>query len=346
MVSFTVYKGSKDGSIVKSQSTRSDELKDDEVLVRITASGVCGTDEHYRSSDMVLGHEGVGVVEALGPDAKLLKVGDRVGWGYMHNTCGHCEYCLTGLEQFCEERAMYAFTNLDQGSFGEAGVWREAFLFPIPDGLTDAEAAPLMCGGATVFNALYAHGVKSTDRVGIIGLGGLGHLAVQFARAMGCDVTVFSGSETKREEALKLGAHSFYATNGKESIDIGEKKLKCLIVTTSFQPDWHVFLPIMANNSVIFPLSIDPSGIFQIPYMQWLLAGIRIQATIIAPRNTHRLMLDFAARNGVKPVYNAFPLTQEGITDAMQTLRDGKMRYRGVLLPEGAVSSNETVHVH
>jgi D-arabinose 1-dehydrogenase-like Zn-dependent alcohol dehydrogenase len=235
MVTFTVFKGSQSGEIVKSETTRG-ELTGDQVLVKITASGLCGTDEHYRHADMGLGHEGVGLVEAIGPNVKELKVGDRVGWGYQHDCCGRCEYCLSGRETFCVERAMYAFTNLDQGSFGEAAVWREAFLFPIPEGLTDEEAAPLMCGGATVFNALRMYGVRPTDRVGVIGIGGLGHLAIQFARAMGCSVSVFSSSEDKREEALRLGATDFYATKGKSSIDVGDKKINCLIVTTSAQP--------------------------------------------------------------------------------------------------------------
>jgi D-arabinose 1-dehydrogenase-like Zn-dependent alcohol dehydrogenase len=153
MPTFTVFKGSKDGKIVKSETTRPD-LKDDEVHVKLTASGLCGTDEHYRHADMALGHEGAGVVQELGPSVTHLKKGDRVGWGYQHNSCGHCEWCLSGRETYCEERAMYGYADLDQGSFGSAAVWKESFLFKIPDSITDAEAAPLMCGGATVFNAL------------------------------------------------------------------------------------------------------------------------------------------------------------------------------------------------
>ena len=113
---------------------------------------------HYRTSDMVLGHEGVGIVESLGPDTKYLKKGDRVGWGYEHDSCGHCEQCLKGSETYCAERAMYGYADLDQGSFAKGAVWREAFLFKIPDGLPDEAAAPLQCGGATVFNALHSYG--------------------------------------------------------------------------------------------------------------------------------------------------------------------------------------------
>lgn len=234
MPSFTVFKGSKDGSIVKSKSSRPD-LKNDEVLVKITASGLCGTDEHYRKADMVLGHEGAGIVEEIGPNVKNLKKGDRVGWGYEHDSCGHCEWCLTGRETFCPERAMYGEADLDQGSFASGAVWKESFLFKVPDNITDKEAAPLMCGGATVFNALKMYNIQPTDRVGVMGVGGLGHLAIQFASKMGCDVVVFSGTDSKKEEAMKLGAHEFVAMKGKNEINIG-KQLNCLLVTTSAQP--------------------------------------------------------------------------------------------------------------
>lgn len=234
MPTFTVFKGSKDGKIVKSQTTRPG-LKDDEVYVKITVSGLCGTDEHHRHADMGLGHEGAGIVEEVGPNVKTLKKGDRVGWGYEHNSCGHCEWCLTGRETYCEERAMYGYANLDQGSFGSHAVWKEAFLFKIPDGLTDREAAPLMCGGATVFNALKMYNIQPTDRVGVMGVGGLGHLAIQFASKMGCDVVVFSGTDSKKEEAIKLGASEFVATKGKSELSIG-RKLDALLVTTSALP--------------------------------------------------------------------------------------------------------------
>jgi D-arabinose 1-dehydrogenase-like Zn-dependent alcohol dehydrogenase len=331
MPTFTVFKGSKDGKIVKSETTRPD-LKDDEVLVKITASGLCGTDEHYRHADMALGHEGAGVVEELGPGVKYLKKGDRVGWGYEHNSCGHCEWCLTGRETFCEERAMYGDADLDQGSMGSAAVWKEAFLFSIPDSMTDAEAAPLMCGGATVFNALKMYNVQPTDRVGVIGVGGLGHLAIQFAAKMGCDVIVFSGTESKKEEAMKLGATEFVAMKGKTSLDIG-RKMSALLVTTSVQPNWDLLLPAMAPDSKIFPLTVS-NDVLKIPYMPLLLNGISIQGSVVAARHIHRQMLKFAAQHQIKPILMEFPMSEEGIEKAMDTLSEGGMRYRGVLIPE------------
>lgn len=331
MPSFTVYKGSKDAKIIKSQTTRPD-LENDQVLVKITASGLCGTDEHYKEADMALGHEGVGLVEELGPNVKDLKKGDRVGWGYEHNSCGRCEKCLTGRETYCPERELYGMANLDQGSFASHAVWREAFLFKVPDELTDAEAAPLMCGGATVFNALRAYDVRPTDRVGVMGVGGLGHLAIQYAAKMGCDVCVFSGSDSKKDEAMKLGAKEFVAMKGKDEISVS-RKIDVLLVTTSVSPDWKIMLPVLNSNATIFPLTVS-SADFSFPQMALIANGITVQGSIVAARQVHRDMLAFSALHGIKPINMEFPLTESGIEEAMATLRDGKMRYRGVLKPQ------------
>ncbi|OAL02227.1 GroES-like protein [Phaeosphaeriaceae sp. SRC1lsM3a] len=331
MPSFTVYKGSKGGKIVKGQTTKPD-LQNDQVLIKVTASGLCGTDEHYKEVDMCLGHEGAGVIEQVGPEVKYLKKGDRVGWGYEHNSCGHCDQCLTGRETYCPEREMYGEANLDQGSFASHAVWKESFIYKIPDNMTDADAAPLMCGGATVFNALHTYGIKPTDRVGVMGVGGLGHLAIQFAAKMGCDVVVFSGSDSKKDEAMKLGAKEFVAMKGKDKIEIS-RDVDALLVTTSVLPDWNVILPVMAPNSKIFPLTVA-QGNFEIPHMPMILKGIQVQGSVVAARAVHRHMLAFAALHEIKPILMEFPLNESGIEDAMATLRDGKMRYRGVLKPQ------------
>ncbi|KAJ5787861.1 hypothetical protein N7457_002851 [Penicillium paradoxum] len=329
-ISFTVYKGSKDG-IIQAETQRGD-LKRDDVLVRITHSGVCGTDAHYQTADMALGHEGTGVVEATGPEANILKKGDRVGWGYQHDCCGHCRQCLSGWETLCSERKMYAFADTDQGSFGSHAVWREAFLFKVPDNISNEDAGPLMCGGSTVFNALHVAQVRPTARVGIVGVGGLGHLAIQFAAKMGCQVVVFSGTDSKKEEATKLGAGEFYATKGAKELKV-KAPIDNLIVTTSSQPDWQLYLNIMAPNGVISPLSVD-AGELKIPYMPLLLNGLRIQGGIVSSRQVHRDMLEFAAFHNIKPVKMTFPMTVDGIKESLKTLEEGKMRYRGVLVAQ------------
>lgn len=330
MVEFTTFRGSK-GRVIK-EAKVSKTVGPNEVLVKVTHSGLCGTDIHYKGQDMALGHEGAGIAEEVGKDVVVIKKGDRVGWGYLHDSCGHCKQCLRGAETFCPERHLYGTHELDQGSFASHAVWKADYLFKIPESISNEDAAPLMCGGATVFNAMQFHGVKSTDRVGVIGVGGLGHLAIQFASAMGCEVVVLSGTESKKEEAIKLGAKEFYATKGKKELDIG-RPLDHLLVTSSAQPDWSMYLPIMAPSGTIYPLSVS-EGNLEIPYMGVLLNGLKIQGSLVAAREIHREMLDFAAYHNIKPINQTFPMTIEGIEEAFATLDSGKMRYRAVLVAQ------------
>lgn len=281
---------------------------------------------------MALGHEGVGIVEELGPGATFLKKGDRVGWGYEHNSCGHCQECLKGNETYCPERAMYGMTDLDQGSFATHAVWREAFLFKVPDALSDEQAAPLMCGGATVFNALHAYNAQPTETIGIMGVGGLGHLAIQFASKMGCNVVVLSGSDRKKDEALKLGAHEFIATKNVKEIK-PSRPLNRLLVTTSAQPEWEKIVPALAPGATIHPLSVD-EGNFAIPYMSLLLSGLTVQGSVVASRYIHQRMLEFAALHKIAPIIEKFPMTEESINEAMDKLNSGNVRYRGVFVAQ------------
>ena len=242
---------------------------------------------------------------------------------------GHCTECLQGAETFCPDRAMYGTSNLDQGSFATHAIWRESFLYPIDEGLSDIEAAPLQCGGATTFTAL--QGIKPSDTVGIMGVGGLGHLAIQFAAKMGCRVVVLSGSDRKKAEALQLGAHEFFATKNAKKIEVSAP-INRLLVTAAVPPNWELILPIMAPRSTIYPLSVS-SGNLEIPYMGLIMQGISVQGSLVAPRHLHRQMLEFAALHQIKPIVETFPMTEEGIKQAMDKLERGEVTYRAVLVP-------------
>ncbi|KAJ7497665.1 chaperonin 10-like protein [Mycena latifolia] len=310
-VEFTVFKGSASEGIVESK-TQHPAPTGNQVLVKITHSGICGTDEHYKHADMVLGHEGVGTVQQVGESVRGFNVGDVVGWGYTHKTCGTCEQCLLGQDQYCPNREFYGAHNFHQGSFGSHAIWDASFLFKVPEGLAPEHAAPLMCGGATIFEVIESYNIRPTDRVGVVGVGGLGHLAIQFLSKMGASVVVFSSTESKREEALRLGATEFYATKGVEKFEMG--KLDHLLVTTSSVPNWNPYLSVMKPKSIIYPLTASPS---------------RARPS---RRSVHKRMLDFAARHHIEPVIERFPLTKSGVEEGMTRLREGKMRYRAVLV--------------
>lgn len=252
-----------------------------------------------------------------------------MGWGYQHDACFDCKSCLTGRETLCPQRAMYGYANLDQASMGHFAVWKAAFLFHVPESMDPADAAPLMCGGATVYSALASFGAQHNHRVGIIGLGGLGHLAIQFAAKMGCQVIVFSSTDSKKAEAISLGATEFVTTKGKDKLET--QPIDHLLICTSFQPDWKLFLPIMAPGGTIYPLTVSNDDL-TVPYMPLLAGELSIQGSLIAARQVHRDMLEFAAFHNIKPMIEEFPMTTEGITEAFDKLRDGKMRYRGVIV--------------
>ncbi|KAK7005881.1 NAD(P)-dependent alcohol dehydrogenase protein [Favolaschia claudopus] len=327
-IEVTSFKGSEKNGIVESTSHRQGPTGND-VLVKITHSGICGTDEHYKHVDMVLGHEGVGIVEQIGDRVTRHKVGDVVGWGYVHKTCGECEQCLIGQDQYCSNNETYGNANFHQGSFGSHAIWDASFVFKIPDGLAPEDAAPLMCGGATVFEIIESYDVRPTHRIGVVGVGGLGHLAVQFLAKMGASVVVFSSTESKRAEAMRLGATEFCVTRDKKSFDVG--KLDHLIITTSFMPEWKPFLDVLKPRGTIYPLTVDYSD-FVIPMMPLVFSGFNVQGSLVASRIVMQRMLEFAAKNSVKPMIEKFPLTRDGVVEGMTKLREGKMRYRGVLV--------------
>lgn len=185
-----------------------------------------------------------------------------------------------------------------------------------------------------MYNALASFGAKSSDRVGIIGVGGLGHLAIQFASKMGCEVVVFSSTDSKKAEAMNLGASEFVATKGLKSLkDAVSAPIDHLIVTTSFQPDWEQYLPILAPSGTIYPLTVSPDDL-KIPYMAIIEGELKIQGSLVAARQVHRDMLEFAAHHKIVPMIEKFEMSVEGIETAMKKLEEGKMRYRGVLVAQ------------
>ncbi|KNG89119.1 alcohol dehydrogenase [Aspergillus nomiae NRRL 13137] len=291
-ITFDVYRGSKEGKIVADKTTRP-----------------------LRPTD-VLGHEGVGVVRQVGDAVTHVQVGDRVGFGYTHEVCGICDHCISGWDQYCANKKEYGFHNHDLGSFSHGVVWNAGNVFKIPDGYDSANAAPLMCAGATVWTCLTEYGLRPTDRVGVMGIG----------------VVVLSSSERKREEAMQFGASEYHVFSaGQEMKDF--KPLKHLLLCGSANVDYPSLLPLMDVHGTIYPLTVDfkPSAV---PLLFMNAKGIRIQGSLVASRKSLKSLLQFAADKKIEPTIMKFPLNEAGIEEAMQTLRDGKMRYRGVLVRE------------
>ncbi|KAK5651613.1 hypothetical protein OQA88_11886 [Cercophora sp. LCS_1] len=347
-VDFAVYKGSESGQIVEAKGHR--DLGPTEVVVKISHRGVCGTDEHFRHADQGLGHEGVGVITETGSMVDALsdfRVGDRVGMSWVQKICEHCDACLSGELQSlkggpewlmqlhvghqnqCINKEEFGTANHDQGCFGSALAWDVSCLFKVPDEIESEYAGPLMCGGATVWSPLYNFGIKPGSRVGIVGVGGLGHLGIQFAAKMGMEVVAFSGSENKKQQAMELGASEFHVAKGPGGLDkVGE--ISELLITASVLLDM-VYMPVLALGALVFPLTVSTKSLKLTP-LGLIGQSLRVIGNGTASTTSIRAMLRFAAKQGVKPIIEKFPMTRAGVEEAMAKLREGKVRYRGVLV--------------
>ncbi|OJD38129.1 alcohol dehydrogenase [Diplodia corticola] len=314
------------------------ELGANEVLVKTTHSGLCYTDVHakHAAKGCGLGHEGVGTVVRVGTQVTDLTLGQRVGWGWLHHSCGSCECCAEGYPQYCAHSCGFAFGELDQGSMGDYAIRSRPFVHPIPDDVPSESAAPLMCAGASTFEALSAADTKPSDRVGVVGVGGLGHMAIMFAARWGCAVTAISNHEAKRADASKLGADDFIALDtlrqrGRAAPD--GSSINVLLLCSNRVPDLELLLPLLAPRARIVFMTIQQDPV-HIPYMAFVLPGHKIISSTEASRKTYAEMLRFVGRHGIVPWIQSFPMTEAGVADAFATLEEGRMRYRGVLVAQ------------
>jgi uncharacterized zinc-type alcohol dehydrogenase-like protein len=304
-----------------------------DVEIRISHCGICHSDVHLVDGDwgvggypMVPGHEIVGTVADVGSAVAHLAVGQRVGVGWQRSACLECEWCASGQENLC---AREVATCVDQhGGFADRIRVDGRFAFPIPESLASEHAAPLLCGGVTVYAPL-SRWVRPAMRVGVVGIGGLGHLALQFARAMGCEVTAISTNPEKEAEAHSFGAHRFIATREAKALRTVAHSLDFVLSTAFLAPDWKGLLRTLRPNGVLClvgapdtPLRLDPGAI--------LGRQISVTASAIGGRPAVRETLEFAARHGVVPKVQLRPLAEANA--ALGEVRKGKARYRGVLV--------------
>ncbi len=307
-------------------------LGPEQVEIAVSHCGICHSDLSMIDNDwgdsvypLVPGHEVVGTVAALGPQAKGLALGQRVGLGWFNGSCMACRHCLAGDPHLC---AASTSTIAGRGGFANRVRAHWAWAVPLPDALTEASAGPLFCGGATVFNPLLACNVRPTDRVGVIGLGGLGHLALQFLAKWGCDVHAFTSSESKRDEALRLGARHVIATHDGNALARLKGSLDFLISTVNVPLDWTALLDTLAPHG---RLHLVGAVLEPIPVPAFALIGGQrsLSGSPVASPAVTATMLDFCARHAIAPVTETFPLSR--VNDALDHLRRGRARYRVVL---------------
>ena len=304
----------------------------EDVEVAVEHCGVCHSDLSVLNNEWgisqypaILGHEVVGHVTAVGPHAKGRKVGQRVGVGWHAGSCMHCHQCMSGSHHLCPHVQPTIIGH--RGAFASHIRAHWAWAIPLPEQLNFAEAGPLLCGGVTVFGPLARH-AKPTDRVGIIGIGGLGHMAVKFAAAYGCDVTAVTSSESKFDEAKGFGANHVVSSNDSAAIRKLGGNFDLLISTVNVKLDWDAMIGTLAPNgrlhvvgAVLEPI---PVAAFSLILQQRSVSGSPGGSPVAIAT-----MLDFASRHNVAPQTEHLPMST--INEAFARLASGKARYRIVL---------------
>jgi len=313
------------------------EPKAGEVLIKVRACGVCHSDLEVRlghfsiaTYPMVPGHEVAGVVDKVGPGVTWPKVGDRVGMAWLFSACGHCDLCVQGKDILCPEMTITG-VNRD-GGYQEYMIAPALYVDPIPDALGDAEAGPLMCAGLTVFNGMRQGGFQPGNKVAVIGLGGLGHLAVLYAKAMGGRVAVISNTADKEAEARELGAEYFINTGSKMAADAlreWDGGADIILATAPSTEAATAAVPGLAKDGTLVVLGVGPGSITAAP-LDLIFGRRSLMGSPSGSRQDARATLKFSAANKIVPRITRISL--EEANQALDQMEQGKLRDRAVII--------------
>ncbi len=308
------------------------EIQPDQVDVEVMYCGVCHSDLSMLDNDwrisrypFVPGHEAVGKVVARGSQVKHLKIGQIVGVGWTASSCLTCYDCMSGNHNLCNHAQPTIVGRY--GGFADRVRVQAAWAVPIPEGVDISKAGPLFCGGITVFNPIVQHNISPLAKVGVIGIGGLGHMALRFLKAWGCEVTAFSTSPEKEEEARALGAHHFVATRDKDALKKLRNKFDMILDTVSAKLPWDAYIKTLAPKGVFHIVGVTG----EVTARAGNLMGKQrsISASPTGSPHVVKDMMDFVARHQIEPMVEFFDM--KDVNEAMEKLRNGKPRYRIVL---------------
>jgi len=313
----------------------SPKLGEHDVQVSITHCGVCYTDiqgieDHFGISafPFVPGHEIVGSVSAVGRAVSGLKEGDRVGIGWQGRSCMQCEWCLQGEEQLCKDIDNCG-TWKPYGGFASSVVVDGRFAYLLPAGMSSEVGAVLMCAGISVYTPLRAYAAGGSQKVGVIGVGGLGHLAIQFAHALGNEVTAISSSPGKKEQALQFGADHFVIVDDQASMRQVRLSFDLLLYTSHGKSDWTSLLYSLKTNGRLVIIGFSDGPVAFDP-LELVVHQMSITGSFIGNRAAMKEMLSFAQVQGIAPEVELMPMSRAN--DAIRRARENQARYRIVLV--------------
>lgn len=308
-------------------------LEKEEVEIKVHYCGICHSDlsmlnNHWGMTQypFVPGHEIVGEIIKAGEGVKNVKVGDLVGLGWFSESCMSCDQCMSGAHHLCGTIEQTIVGR--HGGFADKVRCHWSWAIPLPKGIDMSKAGPLLCGGITVFNPILMADVKATDRVGVIGIGGLGHMAIKFLNKWGCEVTAFSSNPKKEKEILKMGAHRVVNSLDMEAMTKINGTLDFLLNTTNVALDWAGYLNVLAPKGTLHQVGavLEP---LQIPAFSLIVGEKTVSGSPLGSPALTKKMLDFCIRHTIYPITEEYPLSK--VNEAWEHLESGKARYRIVL---------------
>ncbi len=333
MTTVNAYAASEAGGKLEPYQYELGPLGDHDVDIAVESCGICHSDLSMLNNEwgmtsypFVPGHEIIGTVKEAGAHVSNLKPGDRVGVGWHSGYCMDCQTCLSGDHNMCATAQGVIVGH--HGGFADTVRAQAASAIKIPDGMNAKTAGPLLCGGITVFNPLVQYDISPTSRVGVIGIGGLGHMAIKFANAWGCHVTAFTSSESKKQEAIEMGAHTTINSRDAGELESAAGQFDLLISTVNVKLDWNAYIGTLKPRGRLHVVgaTLEPMDLGAMPIIMGQKA---VSGSPVGSPATIATMLDFAARHGIEPKTEHFPMAN--VNDAMEHLHAGKARYRIVL---------------
>jgi len=304
----------------------------EQVDIAVESCGICHSDLSMLDNEwqisqypFVPGHEVIGRVSQIGDQVSHLEVGDRVGLGWQAGYCNACNQCLSGNQNLCQTADSTIVGR--HGGFADLVRAKSTSVIPIPEGLDAKKGGPLLCGGITVFDPFLSYGISPTANVGVIGIGGLGHMALKFANAWGCQVTAFT-SPSKREEALSMGAHDTINSRDMDQVASAAGRFDLVLSTVNVSLDWNTVMSTLRPQGRLHMLGavLEPVSI---QIMPMIMSKLTLSASPVGSPFAIGKMLEFAANHKIAPVTEHFPMSK--VNDAMDRLRSGDARYRIVL---------------